>query len=120
MKRTKLLALLCIIISIIFLAAGCGDSADSRLYKDGTYEGVSNKGIQPGLKVAVTIQDDMITEIKVVENKETQGIGTNAIDQLPGKIIEAQSTEVDSVAGASLSSNAIKEAVTLALEQAKK
>ncbi|SHN51459.1 FMN-binding domain-containing protein [Desulfitobacterium chlororespirans DSM 11544] len=50
-----------------------------------------------------------------------QGISNPiTIAQLPGKIMADQSTEVDSMSGASLSSAAIKEAVDKALEQAEK
>ncbi|NMA69369.1 MAG: FMN-binding protein [Desulfitobacterium sp.] len=87
-------------------------------YNDGTYEGTSDAGISEGLKVSVTVEDGKITEVEVVEHNETDGIGTNAINALPGKIVEAQSTDVDDVSGATLSSNAIKEAVNNALEQA--
>ncbi|EHL05465.1 FMN-binding domain protein [Desulfitobacterium hafniense DP7] len=88
-------------------------------YKDGTYESSSDAGIHPGLKVSVVVKEGKIAEVKVVEHQETDGIGTVAIEKLPSLIIEAQSTEVDLVTGASLSSGAIKEAVNKALEQAK-
>lgn len=87
-------------------------------YKDGTYEGTSDAGISEGLKVSVTVEGGKITAVEVVEHNETEGIGTNAISALPEKIVEAQSTDVDDVSGATLSSAAIKEAVDNALEQA--
>ena len=40
-----------------------------------------------------------------------------AVDQLPGKIVEAQSAEVDGVAGATMTSNAIRSAVAEALAE---
>ncbi len=120
MRKSKLFTLVCIVVSLMFFVAACGTSGDTEIYKDGTYEGTSNKGIHPGLKVSVTIKDDKITDITVVENQETEGIGSRAVAELPGKIVEAQSTEVEAISGASLSSAAIKEAVNHALEQAKK
>ncbi len=42
-----------------------------------------------------------------------------AIAQVPGRIVEANSTEVDGVTGATTTSNAIKAAVEDALSQAK-
>lgn len=124
-------------LAVVFLASGCGAKStaesvagaadksavktnDTGAYKDGTYEGSSDKGIHPGLKVAVTIQGGKITEVKVVENEETPGIGSVAVEELPGKIVAAQSTNVEATSGASLSSAAIKEAVDKALGQAKK
>ncbi|TWH56904.1 uncharacterized protein with FMN-binding domain [Desulfitobacterium sp. LBE] len=125
-----------VILSVVFLVTGCGSQAaetqspgtqspdtqpaDTSAYKDGTYQGSSDKGVHPGLKVEVTVKDGKIAEVNVVENNETVGVGSIAVEQLPGKIVEAQSTDVDSVSGASLSSAAIKEAVDIALEHAKK
>ncbi|WP_018305917.1 FMN-binding protein [Desulfitobacterium hafniense] len=135
-----------VILSVVFLVTGCGSQAadiqspetqspetqspgtqspdtqpaDTSAYKDGTYQGSSDKGVHPGLKVEVAVKDGKIAEVNVVENNETVGVGSIAVEQLPGKIVEAQSTDVDSISGASLSSAAIKEAVDIALEHAKK
>ena len=60
----------------------------------------------------------VFTGIEVVEHHETEGIGTLAVDQMPGRILEAQSLDVDIVSGATVTSKAILEAVTDALSQA--
>lgn len=86
-------------------------------YIDGTYEGSSDAGISPGLKVSVIVKEGNIIEVDILEHDETQGIGTKAIEEIPALIIEAQSTEVDAVAGASMTSEAIKEAVNNALSE---
>ena len=74
----------------------------------------------PGKVGDVTVQvkadAKKIYEINVTEHNETEGIGTMAVDQLPGKIVEAQSLTVDSVSGATVTSEAIKNAVALALQ----
>ena len=62
---------------------------------------------------------DKIAAIDVVQQQETAGVGSKALDALPAAIIEAQSTDVDVVAGATVSSNAIKDAVEQALAQVK-
>ncbi len=50
--------------------------------------------------VTVTVEGGKITAVEVGDNSETQGIGTNAIEQLPGAIVEAGTTDgVDGVAG---------------------
>ena len=64
--------------------------------------------------VSLTVDSDKITAIEVTEHDETPGISDPAIAELPNKIIEAQSTEIDGVAGATMTSNAIKEAVNSA------
>ena len=55
----------------------------------------------------------------MVSHNETPGISDPAIEQLPAAIVEANSTDVDSVSGASVTSKAIKEAVQEALSQVK-
>ena len=69
------------------------------------------------VEVEVVADAGTIYSVTVVKNNETQGIGSIAVDQLPGKIVEAQSAEVDGVSGATMTSNAIKAAVAEALEQ---
>lgn len=86
--------------------------------KDGTYEGTSDAGMYPGLKVSVTISGGSITSVEVVEHNETPGISDAAINQLPGAIVGANGTDVDSVSGATMTSAAIKDAVEKALQKA--
>ena len=51
-------------------------------------------------------------------HNETAGIGSKAIDELPGMIVAAQSADVDVIGGASVTSNALIKAVKLCLVQA--
>ena len=83
------------------------------------YLGLGEGGMGGTVACKVKIVDGKIEAIEVVEHKETAGISDPAIANMPGKIIEAQSTEVDNVSGATLTSTAIKNAVANALEQAK-
>nr|WP_300094251.1 FMN-binding protein [Sedimentibacter sp.] len=73
------------------------------------------KGFGGDVTVTVVVDGDDIVSVEAVGASETQGVGSNAIDQLPAKIAEADSTEVDGVSGATVTSNAIKEAVNAAL-----
>ena len=87
-------------------------------YADGTYEG-TGKGIGGDVPVTVTVEGGKIASVEVGDNSETQGIGTNAIEQLPALIVEAGGTEgVEGVSGATVTSNAILDAVETALEGA--
>ena len=81
---------------------------------DGVYEGSAN-GMGGAVKVSVTVSGGKITAVEVVEHNETAGISDPAIEQIPAKIVDAQSTDVDAVAGATVTSEAIKEAVKAAL-----
>lgn len=60
----------------------------------------------------------MISSVTVGDNKETPDRGGAAIMQLPDQIVEAQSYEADSVSGATVTSNGIKDAVARCLEKA--
>lgn len=68
------------------------------------------------VRVTVKVSGDDIVSVEAVGEDETQGVGSLAIDELPDKIAEADSTDVDGVSGATKTSNAIKEAVDKALE----
>lgn len=115
MKFKKLAALA---VSAL-LIAGCSTSGgkEGAAFKAGTYEG-SAQGYGGTLKVEVVLSDDAIDSVTVTENGETEGIGSKAVEALPKAIVDAQSVDVDSVSGATVSSEAIKAAVTMALEAA--
>lgn len=76
-------------------------------------------GIGTDLTVKVTYRDGKIEDVEVVSNFETPGIGSKAIEAVPGRIVEANSTEVDGVTGATVTSTAIKNAVSDALSKAR-
>lgn len=101
------------------LIAGCtnGGGTGDGTFKAGTYEG-SAEGYGGTLKVEVVLSAEAIDSVTVTENGETEGIGSKAVEALPQAIVDAQSVDVDGVSGATVSSDAIKEAVTKALEAA--
>lgn len=86
-------------------------------YIDGTYTG-EGIGHEPGLNVRVTIENDKIIEIALLSNNETPDRCEKAEAVIPQSIIGQQSTDVDTVAGATESSNGIIEAVNDALSKA--
>ena len=83
----------------------------------GTYEAAA-KGFHGDVKLAVTVDAEKITAIEVVEHSETEGIGSVALPQLVDAVLAAQTIGVDSVAGATITSEAFKAAMTDALTQA--
>ncbi|WP_410102869.1 FAD-dependent oxidoreductase [Sutterella wadsworthensis] len=87
-------------------------------YTPGTYE-ASAQGMKGPVKVAVTFSKDAVTSVKVIEEKETAGIGTTAAAELPRQIVEAQSTKIDGLSGATVTSKAIFAAVEDSIPQAK-
>lgn len=109
----KKLSLLLVLALMLFSFAACSkDEPASAETK--TLTGTA-KGFGGDVTVTVTVTGDDITDVKAVGDGETPGIGSLAIEQLPGLIVEADSTDVDSVSGATYTSNAIKEAVDSAL-----
>ena len=66
----------------------------------------------------VTIRNGAIEDIEVTGDSETQGLGSVAVEELPGKMLEERKVDVDGVSGATISSRAIKEAVKTALMNA--
>ena len=83
----------------------------------GTYEAAA-KGFHGDIKIAVTVDENAITAIEVLEQSETEGIGTVALAKLPEAVLAAQTIAVDSIATATISSEAFKAALTDALTQA--
>lgn len=71
----------------------------------------SAMGMSGDVVVKVTMDGDTITAVEVIKHGETEGIGDKAIAVVPGAIVEAQSSEVDSVSGATVTSKAIMAAV---------
>ncbi len=90
---------------------------DSSLYKDGIYYGVAN-GYRPNLNVEVVIEDGMIKSVEVTDNNETPKFLDKVVPYLTDEIVQTQSTDVDAVSRATMSSNGIIEATNEALEQA--
>lgn len=86
------------------------------VYKDGTYTGTGT-GYGGTVTLSVTISNGQIANIEAVNHSETSNYWNRAIS-LFSTIVTAQNTEVDSVSGATRSSNAIKTAVNDALVQA--
>ena len=94
-------------------------AAEAGALTDGSYT-AEGKGIGGKVPVTVTVKDGKVSDVKVGDNSETQGIGSKAIEQLPDAIVAANGTEgVDAVSGATVTSKAIFTAVDEALEQAK-
>lgn len=92
------------------------DAADIK-FNAGTYEGEAI-GTGGPIKVKVTLSEDKIESIEIVDDNESAGIGEQVFAKLPAQIIENKSLAVDSISGATLTSAAVKLAVTNALEQA--
>ena len=90
---------------------------ETGVYTPGTYTG-TGAGRNGELKVEVTFDAASITDIKVVSHTETQGISDLPLERIPQEIVQYQSLAVDTVATATMTSQAILEAVADAVTQA--
>jgi uncharacterized protein with FMN-binding domain len=112
------------VMSLFLLALGCASTPtpklgpfNSDLVTDGVYEGSAT--IWPVKAVVkVAIENRRIARIDILEHRTM--LGGPAEEVIPAKIIEKQSTNVDVVSGATMSSGAIMDAVQLAIEGASK
>ena len=91
----------------------------SLAYYDGSYTGTAT-GREAGLEVKVDIYLDQIARVTVVSHNETIGICDKALELIPYRITASQSTNVDIVSGATLTSNGIINAVNEALSKARR
>lgn len=89
---------------------------DASAYKDGTYYG-TGKGFAGNIKVKVDIAGGKISAISIVSTKDGDSYVKSA-SSLLDTIVEKQSTNVDTVSGATFSSRGIIAAVRNALSQA--
>ena len=86
-------------------------------YTPGTYTGVG-PGKNGDITVEVTVNENTIQSVKVVSHDETPGLSDGAIQDIPAAIVSTQSLGVDSVSGATVSSEGIVAAVADAITKA--
>ena len=84
--------------------------------KDGQYE-ASSEGYGGLLTVRITVKNGKLTDIKILSHNETEEYFKKA-SAIIKEILRTGKVDVDSVTGATISSNAIKDAVLKALQKA--
>ena len=92
------------------------DDSDN-VYKNGTFEG-SGTGYGGTITVQVTLEDDTITAVSVVSAPGEDSAYLSQGENVINSIISEQSTDVDTISGATFSSTGILEAVNDALSKA--
>ena len=70
------------------------------------------------MTVEVTVDASAIRDVKVVKHSETPGIGSLATEGMPGEMVAHQSVLVDSISGATITSDALRKGVEAALAKA--
>ena len=96
-------------------ASVIGGPVDPAKLADGTYEGSDRGGPNKAI-VEVTIKDNSIVHIKIIQHQAWRG--KKAEEAIVERIIADQSTRVDAVSGATNSSRVIMNAVQRAIEKA--
>ncbi len=92
-------------------------STEAGALKDGVYEG-EGAGNNGPVKVSVTIENGAIAGIELTEQKETPGLGDQAMETLIQQMCENNSSNVDAISGATRSSEGLINAVNEALKAA--
>ena len=98
---------------VFTLGVGSVSAEESKVTATGTA-----LGIDGAVVVQVEADAETIYSVEVLEQNETPGIGSVAVEQLPGAIVEANSILVDDIASATVTSTAIKEGVRAAIAAA--
>ena len=102
-----------IVLAMLMLVSVVGAQAMTA----GTYEAAA-KGFHGDVKIAVTVDENAITAIEVLEQSETEGIGTPVYEPLIKQALETQSAQLDTVSGATVTCNAFMEALANAMTKA--
>ncbi len=99
-------------------AEAVANAAPSGLtFTPGTYE-ASARGIGSDVKVTMTFDETMITDVQIDVSGETPDIGGKVGDQMAQAILSAQSADVDAVSGATVTCDAVKAAAADCISQA--
>ena len=107
----RTLSAVVLLICVLMLMAGCGKS--EAIYTAGVYTAAADGYAGP---VSVEVEFDEHSILAV--GGETLDIGDRAIDELPAKIVDVQTWDVDAITAATITSGAIREAVKNCMEQA--
>ena len=122
-KRIAALALAAVMAFGLTACGGGGSSSTAAPASSGEAGGVSGEftGAATGMgevTVTVTLTDGVITACKVVGDSETEGIGSVVVESAPDEIVSGNKGAIDVVSGATITSDAINEALAAALAAA--
>ena len=106
-----------IVMALMMLTASVALGEAVPAAVSGDFTGTA-KGFGGDVNVTVTLTEGVITNVTAEGASETQGIGSVAIEKLPAEIAATGSIAVDTVATATITSNAIIEAAKAALTAA--
>ena len=108
MKAKSFYGFLGLLIVVMVLSA-CASSGSGSGSKSGSASATA-QGFGGEVKVTVTVEKGKITNVEAEGPNETTGIGSRAIDMLPGVMVQKNSVEVDALSGASVTSKGLIQA----------
>lgn len=111
---TKLIKNNVLLVSSLVLLSACGGTDKDP--SSGTFEGTA-KGHNGDITVSVVVEDGIIDKIDVIDEEETENIAGPAFGILNESVINNNSTDVDYVTGATVSSEGYLSAIDAALEE---
>ena len=131
--------LVSVLLASSLLLAGCQSGSSSapaetsqpvttaaETQKETTKEAEESGGVFTGkapgfhgdIVVEITVEEDVITDLKVTEHSETENIGEAALPVLAQQALDNQTINVDTVAGATVTSDGFRAALKDAVESA--
>lgn len=105
---------LCLLLSLILITAS---ASKALTFKAGTYS-ASAQGHNGEVVIEMSFSDEAVTDVKITEHNETIGIADLALEKIPEAIVKAQTLAIDSVSGATMTSEAIIKSALACVEQA--
>lgn len=93
------------------------ESEEKESGVSGTFSG-SSAGMQGTVSVDLTVENGVITDVKVTENHETPSLTGVVFERIPAQVVEHQTTKLDAVTGATFASNALMRACSEAAQAA--
>jgi len=106
------------VLGLLVAACGGGAPTDGTQLANGKYT-ADALNVESTITATVTVKGHKIAAVSVKDNGNTYAQYTSPYTVVAQRIVEAQSTDVDGITGATYSSDAVKKAVDLALAQAR-
>ncbi|HLQ75195.1 MAG TPA: FMN-binding protein, partial [Alloiococcus sp.] len=121
MKKSSKISMLLSSVMLLGLY-GCNNSGEETSSNDSaeSSEGVqgTGAGYHGDIVAEVTFSGDQIEAIEIIEENENESLAEPVFTEMRDAMVEQNSTDVDSISGATGSSEGFKEAVEDAIEQA--
>lgn len=125
-KKKIVMSCLALTTALSMSLVGCKNKDEVKIEEDtnvtvaltdGSYKAEAN-GYGGNMLVEVTVKDNKIESVEMLEHKESSPVYTRAFPVIQERIIENQSPIVDNVSGATYTSFGVKKAVGEALKEA--